>query len=199
MTAPIKVSISNLNPERISISIQKLARAASGNHGSDCFLHAALAQRALKELHGIQTKLVIGFASWRVGNGDGDVITHAPIPGIAYQGENALPYHAWLIDDDYLIDFSTYQLRDKAAKLDALDGGVTQVDWCPDYLIVKHKKSSSLKNVAQLNVGLFYYERYPKLEIQIKSESNVLDEDDWRNFMLIYENPDVVVLGPNQF
>lgn len=194
----MSTSIKNLKPEPIAAAIRKLANAASGDYGKDCFLHALLAQKALKELSGIQTKIVVGFAAWRVGNGDSDVISHAPMPGMVYQGEDALPYHAWLVAGDYLLDFSTYQLHEKAAQLDALDGGKTRVDWCPDYLIVKHNKSSSLSLVQQHRAGLFYYEQKIMLERKVMEKAQPLDEEDWHNFMTIYHNPDIVVIGPNQ-
>lgn len=186
------------DPEPIAKAIRKLANAASGHFGKDCFVHALFAQRALKELAGIPSRIVVGHAAWRVGNGDGDVILHAPMPGMVFQGEAALPYHAWLISGDYLLDFSTYQLREKAAQLDALDGGTTQVDWCPDYLIVKKKKISSLQQVQQHKAGLFYYQHNAKLERTVQVEAEPMDEDDWNIFLTIFHNPDVVVIGPNQ-
>ncbi len=187
------------NPERISIAIQKLASAASGHVGRDCLLHAVLAQKALKELEGVDTRLIIGFAGWRVGEGDSDVVLHAPMPGMVYQGEDALPYHAWLATKDYLIDLSTYQLRDKARQIDALDGGSTQVDWCPDFLVVKHKKISTLKQVAQLTAGTFFYLYNAQMDRKLKETSREIDPEDWANFLLIYHNPDITVFGPNHF
>lgn len=193
-----KLSLRKFNPEPIATAIQKLATAASGHYGNDCYLHAMLAQRALKELAGIQTKIVIGFAAWRVGEGDGDVISHMATPDMIDQGSNKIPYHAWLVAGDYLFDFSTYQLRDKARQLDALDGGLTQVDWCPDYLIVKQKKISSFNHVQRLGAGLFFYEQSVRLERKLKDHSqDALDEEDWQNFLLVYANPGVVVRGPN--
>lgn len=196
----MKSSMRYLKPEPIAAAIRKLNKAASGHYGKDCLLHAALAQRAIKELAGFQTRIVIGFAGWRVGNGDSDVILHAPVPGMVYQGENGIPFHAWLQSGDYLLDFTTYQLRDKAAQLDELDGGKTQVDWCPDYLVVKTKKISTLKQVMQLRAGLFYYMHDAKMEQHVLANERTpfLDEEDWCTFLTIYQNPDVIVVGPNQ-
>ncbi len=189
--------MNNINQiSKIAMAIRKLASAASCHFGNDCFLHALLACKALKEFEGMQSEIVIGFAGWRVGEGDCDVIFHAPIKGMPQQ--EGILYHAWLTTKDYIIDLSTYQLRVKAAKLDTLDGGLTQVDWCPDYLIAKHEEVSSLKDVTQLHAGLFYYEQNKDLEIKIKSVGKDIDEEDWANLVIIYNNPEVLVIGPNQ-
>ena len=64
--------------QRISSALRRLATAASRNHGSDCYIHSALAQVMLARL-GIESKLVAGYAGWRLGNGDSDMVLHAPL------------------------------------------------------------------------------------------------------------------------
>lgn len=142
---------------RVSSAIRKLAEAASSHVGADCYLHADLCRELLKQ-HGVESRLVIGFAAWRVGDGHGDVIVHAPLQGMAPQPE-ALPFHAWLeigpaeSAHRLILDFSTYQLRRKAAELDALDGGDTNVNWCPDYLAALATDVSSLEDVTMKRRG----------------------------------------------
>ena len=118
----------NNDLRRISSALRRLATAASGNLGSDCYIHAAIAQEILNRL-GVSSKLVAGYAAWRVGNGDGDVILHAPMPNMPSQ-PGSVAYHMWLEVGKHLIDFTTYQLRHKAIQRDKLDGGTTTVTWC---------------------------------------------------------------------
>jgi hypothetical protein len=180
---------------RISSALRRLATAASGNLGSDCYIHAAIAQGMLNRL-GVTSKLVAGYAAWRVGNGDGDVILHAPLPHMPPQPE-AVAYHVWLEAGNHLIDFTTYQLRRKALQMDKLDGGRTTVKWCPDYLFVPNKSVSPLLKVIQLRAGLYHYVRVPVLEDKIITAAPSLDEDDVAAAWLLYQNLGLRVFGPN--
>lgn len=80
--------------QRIADAVQKLSIASSELYGGDCYLHGALSQKLL-EMNNIDSRIVVGFAAWRVGDGDGDVITHRPQPGVALAPGSA-PYHVWL-------------------------------------------------------------------------------------------------------
>ncbi len=140
--------------------------------------------------------LVVGYAGWRVGPGDSDVVLHFPAPGMVVP-ENAAPYHAWLEIGDQILDLTVYQVRTKAAHLDQLDGGRTTVDWCPEYLIASKKSVSPLRDVVQKQAGLFYYERVPAIESRIIRTAPVLDPDDVRAAWMLYQNPSCEVFGPN--
>ncbi len=85
----------------VSSALRRLATAASGNLGSDCFIHAAIAKEMLNRL-GVTAKLVAGYAAWRVGSSNGDVILHAPLPNMPPQ-PGSVAYHMWLEVDNYLI------------------------------------------------------------------------------------------------
>ena len=50
---------------RLASAMRWLATAASENLGSDCYIHATIAQALLVHL-GVETKIVVGYASWRV-------------------------------------------------------------------------------------------------------------------------------------
>lgn len=180
---------------RISSALRRLATAASGNLGSDCFIHAAIAQEILNRL-GVSSKLVAGYAAWRVGNGDGDVILHAPLPNMPSQ-PGAVAYHVWLESNNHLIDFTTYQLRHKAIQMDKLDGGTTTVKWCPDYLSVPKKSVSTLRAVIQLRVGLYFYKQDTAIENLIQSAARPLDDGDVNTAWLLYQNQKLCVFGPN--
>ena len=180
---------------RISSALRRIATAASGNLGSDCFIHAAIAQEMLHRL-GVTAKLVAGYAAWRVGSGDGDVILHAPLPNMPPQ-PGAIAYHMWLEVDNHFIDFTTYQLRQKAVQMDKLDGGITKVAWCPDYLAVAKKSVSPLRSVIQLRAGMYFYKQDAAIEKLIVSTALPLDNDDVHTAWLLYQNQEICVFGPN--
>lgn len=180
---------------RVSSAIKRLATAASANLGSDCYIHAAIAQRILAKL-GVESRIVVGYAAWRVGNGDSDVILHVPIPGMPVQ-EGGVAYHVWLEIGSKILDFTTYQLLDKAAHLDELDGETTDVVWCPDFLFVPKKSVSPLQKVIQLRAGLYFYMRNTAVEEKIVLTAPTLDEDDVETAWLLYQKPEIKVFGPN--
>ena len=181
---------------RISSALRRLATAASGNFGSDCYVHAAIAQALLARL-GVESRLVGGFAAWRVGNGNSDVIMHAPMPNMPPQ-PNAVAYHVWLEVGGNILDFTTYQLRAKAAYLDALDGGSTNVTWNPDFLFVRKSAVSPIQRVIRLHAGLYSYTRKPDIEVRIIAAASPLDANDVETAWLLYQNQELTVFGPNQ-
>lgn len=184
--------------ERISTVIQKLATAASSHLGADCYLHAELGAELLRG-SGFEAQLVVGYAAWRVGPGDGDVISHGPhtqgfLPAGAQQG---LPYHAWLELHGVVIDLTTYQLQRKARELDAADGGQTSVMWCPDFLVLPRFDIRQHRQVANaLRPGVAYYEARPELNTILKPASS-LDPAHVFAARLLLANPDAQVFGPN--
>lgn len=180
---------------RLAAALKKLCLAASVNIGTDCFTHATLGQAVL-QAHGVRADIVVGFAGWRVGDGDGDVILHAPAPNMPYQ-PGGVAYHVWLELDGYIFDATTYQLRQKAVSLDLLDGGCTTVDWCPDYLYMSKKSRSTLQAVTMGHAGMYYYQQVPDVERHIMSTAPVMDVHDACIACTLYDNPDVVILGPN--
>ncbi len=187
---------------RLAKAMQKLATAASSSLGGDCYVHATLAGVILAEL-GIQNRLTIGFAGWRVGDGDGDVILHAPTPQtpIAAGSGRCIPFHAWLslgdADTAWILDFSTYQLPRKAAELDAADGATTAVNWKPDYLLIPATRTVTRSKVTNGKAGMCYYEENGHMTRLVMSEDNAMDRMDLSTLRFLYEHPDVEVLGPN--
>lgn len=180
---------------RLSKAIQKLATAASANLGTDCYLHAALAQKFLAD-NGVNTKRVIGYAAWRVGPGDGDVILHAPINGTPV-AENACMYHAWLEGENVILDFTTYTLKEKGRLLDLQDGGHTEVTWCPEYLQLHKVNVCCLRDVIQESAGMCYYEHIPEVQAHVESTPHHIDGDDYLLLRLLYNHSQCQVVGPN--
>jgi len=183
---------------RVSSALRKLFFAAGSHLGSDCYAHAVYGGILLKDL-GTESRTVVGYAAWRVGSGDGDVIAHCPNaraylpPG----AESGLAYHAWLECCDCVIDFTTYLLREKARRLDAADGGYTSVEWCPDFLMLPRRQIRRYQEVAAApNAGVAYYEGRPELAELLHAQFTP-DEADLRAARLILANPDVSVIGPN--
>jgi len=180
---------------RLAAAINKLTDAASSHAGGDCYTHVVLAHEILAR-HGIDSTITIGFAAFRVGNGSGDVIVHGPMPDTPYQ-PSAVPYHAWVEIGSYIFDSSVKQLRRKAAELDALDGGHTNVEWCPDYLLVKKDTVSSLKDVIQLGAGLYNYQHNKQVQDFIISTAPPVDQEDALVALAIFCDPTLIVVGPN--
>ncbi len=190
--------------ERAGVAMRKLALAASTHNGSDCYVHAAIGRELLKDL-GIQTEIVAGHAAWRLGSGDGDVMSHVDgVQGYLPEGAQGFAYHVWLetVEEGgaspILIDLTTYQLRLKAQQLDEADGGTTQVDWCPDLLVLRREDIRSYREVAQApGAGLSFYQSIPGMLERLAAAAD-LDAEDLAHARIIMANPDMTVIGPNQ-
>ena len=184
---------------QVSSALRRLATAASSNLGGDCYLHAELGKVLLADL-GFQFTAKVGFAAWRVGPGDGDVLAHtAAVQGYLPAGAVGFPFHAWLESGDWMVDLTTYQFEKKCRELDGADGGDTQLNWRPDYLLLQRKDLKSYKEVARAPDGpLAYYEERPELEATLRKEA-VLDPSDVAAARLLLTNPELSVLGPNDF
>lgn len=186
--------------KQVGAAIEKLATASSPSLGSDCYMHASLSQIALRAL-GIEAKIEVGAASWRVGPSQDDSIGHHPnIQGYVPPGGVGLPFHAWLRHGDILIDTTTYQLRKKAAMLDAgvNDGITTVVTWCPPVLVEPVTNVWSFNAVVQADrPGRFFYQVIPQLQAVVEGHARDPDPQDVEALLLILRNPAMNVLGPN--
>lgn len=93
--------------QNMGVAIRKLATAASAQFGGDCYLHAELGRALLADL-GIEARRVVGYAAWRTGPGDSDVVAHVPhLQGFLPAGSQGFAYHAWLEVGDTIIDFTS--------------------------------------------------------------------------------------------
>lgn len=186
---------------KVGSALRRLATAASGQFGSDCYVHAALGRQLLADL-GFDVSLEVGEAAWRVGPGDGDVIAHTPrVQGFAPEnmppGKQALAYHAWLVVAGNIVDFTTYQFTRKAQELDAADGGHTTVTWRPEALILPVGHVLSYRQVAQSpKPGVAFYDAHPDL-LQLMAAQFELQAADLAVARLLLTNPDMNVFGPN--
>lgn len=104
----------NIDLARVAESVQKVCAAASVHLGADCLLQARMARYILGRL-GVASDLAIGHAAWRVGPGDGDVVSHFPNGQV--QASTAALYHAWLVVGDHIFDVTTNELHLKARQL----------------------------------------------------------------------------------
>lgn len=153
-------------------AVRMVVEAVSPGRGADCLFYAQVGAALLRCL-GVQAQPVAGSVVWRVGPGDSDLIAHAyevTSPGNMFAPEAgpAAPFHAWIEAGDWLIDFSTWALGDKAASLDQADGGRTDVQWCPGYVWAQRKTSMPLKQVlASFDVGVYGYVRHPEIESRV--------------------------------
>lgn len=190
--------------QRVGAALRKLATAASDSLGGDCYLHALLGRELLADL-GVATRIVVGYAAWRIGHADDDVMAHVPhAQGFLPEGVQGMAFHAWLetITDDgsapLLIDFTTYQLARKAKELDDADGGHTNVEWQPSMLLLDRTEIRSYKEVAKApGPGLAHYQEAPGLHERIAHNFSP-DPEDLAIARTILANPEMVVIGPNQ-
>lgn len=187
--------------DQVGHALRRLANAASGALGADCYVHAALGRELLADL-GFSARLVVGEVAWRVGAGSGDVISHtlreqAYAPAGLSPEQMATAYHAWLVVDQDIIDFTTYQLERKARALDAADGGHTTVSWRPDVLVLPVHRVMDYRQVAQaLKPGVAFYQEHPELQEMVASQDEV-DPEDLTAARLLLANPEMQVFGPN--
>lgn len=183
---------------KVGWALQRLATAASGQFGGDCYLHAVFGKSLLADL-GIASQVEVGFAAWRVGPGDGDVLAHTKATvSFVPEGSQGFPYHAWLAADDCIIDFTTYQFERKARELDAADGGRTEVIWRPAVLVLPRRATRTYKQVAQaMDAGHAYYEARTELLPQLEAHYAPAEED-LAAARLLLANPDMQAFGPNQ-
>ena len=189
--------ISQVDFARVAGAVHRLARAASEQFGQDCVLQALLAQSILDRL-GVKSELCVGKAAWRVGDGDGDVISHVWSSDMKITHPKQLPFHAWLRVGSYIFDVTTEQLRDKAQQLDVLDGGKTQVDWAPDHLLLPVDEVATYEAVRSKHAGLSYYKQDAALQALVLAPENFsgLDPHDANFVWIAYQNPSAQVLGP---
>ena len=175
--------------QRVSVALQKFM-AASTSPGQDCYKHAVFAQSLLTRLGVVDTKVVVGFAAWRIGNGDGDVIAHHP--ALVGHGTGCM-YHTWLEIGKNILDFTTYQLQLKAAMMDAIDGLETDVLWCPEYLYVPKTSASPFNFVRDKHAGLYHYRFDASTEAMVRPAAEPADPADIEQLLQIYQNPDAQV------
>lgn len=162
---------------RVSAVLIHLMPSVSKHAEIDATAYALLGQALLDDL-GVEAQVAVGSAGWRVGPGDSDVISHHGALSGVRPGDvvKAYAYHAWLQAGNLAIDFTTHQLRAKAATLDSIDGGTTTVAWAPDYLVAELPNGHNLRSVTQsFDVGVYFYERNPRLESTILATAQVSD------------------------
>jgi len=185
---------------KLATALQQLTVSASPAVGSDCMLQAALAKALLAEF-GIQTRIVVGEAAWRLGPGNGDVMVHSPqVGGVAMANGPSLAFHAWLeTAQGEILDFTTNSLRLKAKQLDALDGGKTTVEWCPPYLLAPRTKSSVWEVTQSFQSGVYHYGELPGL-LELMQSNGLANEpapEDLAILKMIYTMPAMQVVGVN--
>lgn len=160
---------------------------------ADCALYASAGAEALRHL-ALPASVQAGDALWRVGPGDVDVIHHAATDDTATYtlGPACVPdlchpmaFHAWICiaangsENEQLVDFTTWQLRDKALLLDQLDGKTTQVQFCPPYLWLSQNLARARTRsdvVGSYSAGIFSYRSRPELCRQADMASPIVEK-----------------------
>ena len=180
--APVKDGLPHAEATSIGMAIRQVIGATTSFHGADCVAYALVGAEVLRRM-GFDAKAVAGSAAWRVGPGDGDVLSHAI--ELNHQSSGAFApnhqtkagmFHAWIECGLEVVDFTTYSFADKARQLDAMDGNKTLVQWAPEFLWVGRKECSALKAVANgFAVGVFAYIRHPAVERVVLNENPDFD------------------------
>lgn len=140
---------------------------------NNCVLVAHVVNSILLKQN-INNEICVGYACWSVGTGKNDILTHLPNSTTQNDEENSIMIHAWVEIglDRQILDFTTYQFRKKAEILDAIDGLITNVEWCPNYLLSEQDKLKSLRDIQQSkDAGLYGYERVKYYEDSIINQS----------------------------
>lgn len=167
-----------LDKSIVARAVRQVVEAVSPGRGADCLFYAHIGAALLRHI-GLDALPVAGSVVWRVGVGDADLIAHAvevTSPGQMYApGEGpAAPFHAWIVVGDWLVDFSTWTLVDKARQLDEADGGSTDVRWCPPYVWALRTSSFTFRQVLDsFDAGVYGYVRHPEIEFHV-----LLDEEE---------------------
>lgn len=174
--APASNILESVDRASFAAAVKQVVSAVTSISGADCILYSVVGAGLLNKL-GIKSAPVAGSAAWRVGPGDADVISHASEIGgekFAPEGVAVGLFHCWIQTVDEvgktsfdIIDTSTWQIKKKARELDAMDGQVTKVDFCPDYIWVNSKSKNilGLRAVASsFDVGVFSYVRKKEIE-----------------------------------
>lgn len=161
----------------LAAAMKQVLGAIANFHGAECLSSALIGTEVLRRL-GYDARATAGSAAWRVGPGGGDVISHAVemqsqqgkvyAPNLTGSGMRAGMFHAWSVIGDYIVDFTTSTLREKASQLDAQDGGKTQVDWAPEVLWAHKYEGSKFPEVANgYKAGTWVYRKHEEIERQV--------------------------------
>ncbi len=154
-----------------------------------CIEYAAIINLILKEL-GIESSIILGYAAWRIGKKAHDVISHSPECVTVIEGTGGNNIHSWIEIENKILDFTTYQLKQKAQELDMVDGFVTNIKWCPNYLFVPKSNLLSIKKVTDsYKIGVFGYQKVQKIEAN-KIENS---EESTRYFNIANEIKDIMI------
>jgi hypothetical protein len=147
---------------QVAVAVRSLAQAGSAGLGRDCIWHSQAAQHLLVGEGIANVQIVAGHAAWRVHpRHRSSVVSHHPAMygPVVEPSDGALLFHAWVACGDQVFDPTTYQLRQKLAELDAIDGGRTPVNWCPDYLLRSRRECVPWRSVRdRFRSGLFCYD-----------------------------------------
>jgi hypothetical protein len=159
---------------QVATAVRSLAQAGSAGLGRDCIWHAQAAQHLLVGEGIANIEIVAGYAAWRVHpTHPSSVVSHHPAMygPVVGPSEGGLLFHAWVACGDQVFDTTTYQFRQKMAELDAIDGGRTPVNWCPDYLLGSREECVPWRSVRDgFRSGLFCYDPDQALTDRVRLE-----------------------------
>jgi hypothetical protein len=172
-----------------------LAAASTTNRGRDCQAHAQLTKALLKS-EGIDSRLVGGYAAWRVGTGDADMIAHHPNSVYAASEANIVG-HFWVEAGDLIIDPTTWQFQTKLEVCFQADGMPYEVLWPHQYLVISKSSVKPFKAVRDGYTFAYHYDERPELAAMAAiAASDPIDRNDLGALRLVYANPFALITGP---
>jgi len=153
--------------KKVARVVRAWGSAYSAFPDQDCVMLSNIAQRLFADL-GITVEVCIGYAAWRVGPAEFEVVGHVSEPWEAASGL----HHAWVAYKTLIVDITTFQIVRKVRGLDADLKRKTTIDWCPpDYLIASPQEIHSFDAVCNgTTPGWFYYERRRELEMILQNK-----------------------------
>jgi len=188
---------------QVATAVRTIATMASARLGADCIWHALACQHLLAIAGIDDTRVVAGYAAWRVdGQDPGAVVCHHVEGSTVAVGTGGFLFHAWLSCGRQVFDATTYQFRQKLDELDTVDGGKTAVTWCPDHLLVDRTDCQPWQAVRDgWRAGLFCYDVIPQIVAQVTGHPDTTLEPDDRVllehvFTAIRDGDTLVVIGP---
>jgi len=133
----------------------------------DCAMLSYVAQRLLVDFD-INVEVRAGFAAWRVGPAEFEVLGYYSEP---WEMDFSLG-HAWVEYGPLILDFSTFQIVRKVRALDAEVNQKTAILWNPpEFLIASREEIRSFDDVRNgTHPGLFYYERRRESEALLRNK-----------------------------
>jgi hypothetical protein len=180
--------------ESAAIAVGRFRDAAGDKElrGGDCESHARLLHALLTHL-GISSRIVGGFAAWRVGRDAGAMIVHHPEYTAPTSG---FPGHFWVEVGNTIVDATAWQWEFKLNELQKRDGILARLEWpAPVMILDRHRAKPLMTVVNSFGFGAYYEER-PELRPNVERVRSLPPTDEELALVMqLYEKPELQIIG----